>query len=132
MFVCCGLMSHSVMFHLYSDGTVVQFRNLDLLPGTQCHGQLGVFSVQSLPDTSTGTPEDVFNLLAIRLPTRGEGMAGIEPGSPYPQSSPLPLCRNSRRKQSMIHPEMIYISNIISEITIAKVYHNCVPVTEFF
>ena len=39
----------------------------------------------------TGTSEDVFNLLAIRGPTRGEGMPGIEPGSSDPQSSPLPL-----------------------------------------
>ena len=44
-----GLTSHSAMFQLYSDGTDVQFPNFDLLPGTQCHGQLGVFSVLSLP-----------------------------------------------------------------------------------
>ena len=43
-----------------------------------------------LPDTGTGTSADVFNLLAIRGPTRGEGMPGIEPGSSDPQSSPLP------------------------------------------
>ena len=47
--VGCGLTSHSAMFHLHSDGTVVQFPNLDLLPGTHRHGQLGVFSVPSLP-----------------------------------------------------------------------------------
>ena len=39
----------------------------------------------------TGTSKDVFNLLAIRGPTRGEGKPGIEPGSSDPQSSPLPL-----------------------------------------
>ena len=44
-----GLTSHSAIFQLYSDGTVVQFPNFDLLPGTQRHGQLGVFSVPSLP-----------------------------------------------------------------------------------
>ena len=33
--VCCSLTSHSAIFHLYSDGTFVQFPNLDLLPGTQ-------------------------------------------------------------------------------------------------
>ena len=35
-------------------------------------------------------PEDVFNLLAIRRPTRGEGMSGIEAGFSDPLSSPLP------------------------------------------
>ena len=34
--------------------------------------------------------KDVFNLLAIRGPTRGEGMPGIEPGFPDPQSNLLP------------------------------------------
>ena len=47
--VGCGLTSHSAILHLHSDGTVVQFPNLDLLPGTQRHRQLGVFSVPSLP-----------------------------------------------------------------------------------
>ena len=47
--VGCCLTSHSVIFQLYSDRTVVQFPNFDLLPGTQRHGQLGVFSVPSLP-----------------------------------------------------------------------------------
>ena len=35
--VCCGLTSDSAIFQLYSDGTVVQFQNLDLLLGTQRH-----------------------------------------------------------------------------------------------
>ena len=47
--VGCGLTSHSAIFQLYNDGTVVQFPNFDLLPGTQRNGQLGVFSVPSLP-----------------------------------------------------------------------------------
>ena len=80
-----GLTSHSAIFQLYSDGTVVQFPNFDLLPGTQRHGQLGVFSVPSLPRHGH---QDV-RVLAIRGPTRGEGMPGIEPGSSDPQSSPL-------------------------------------------
>ena len=46
---------------------------------------------QDYPDTSTGTPEDVFYLLAIKGPTRSEGKPGIEPGSSDPQLSPLPL-----------------------------------------
>ena len=37
-----------------------------------------------------GTSEDVFDLLAIRGPTRGEGMPGIEPVSSDQKSSPLP------------------------------------------
>ena len=32
--VCCGLMSHSAIFQLYGDGTVVKFPNLNLLPST--------------------------------------------------------------------------------------------------
>ena len=44
-----GLTSHLAIFQLYSDRRVVQFPNFDLLPGTQCHWQLGVFSVLSLP-----------------------------------------------------------------------------------
>ena len=43
------LFPYLSLFQLYSDGTVVQFRNLDLLPGTKCHGQLRVFSVPSQP-----------------------------------------------------------------------------------
>ena len=49
LLVGCCLTSHSAIFQLYSDGTVVQFPNFDLLPGTQRHGQLGVFSMPSLP-----------------------------------------------------------------------------------
>ena len=45
----CGLTSHLAIFKLYRDGTVVHFPNLDLLPGTQRNGQLGVVVVPSLP-----------------------------------------------------------------------------------
>ena len=38
LFVDCGLMSHSAIFQLYSDGTDVQFPNFDLLPGTHAMG----------------------------------------------------------------------------------------------
>ena len=38
--VGCSLTSHSAIFHLYGDGTFVQFPNIDLLPGTQRHGHL--------------------------------------------------------------------------------------------
>ena len=47
--VGCGLTLHSAIFQLYSDRIVVQFPNLDLLPGTQHHGQLGVLNMASLP-----------------------------------------------------------------------------------
>ena len=42
------ITSHSAIFQPNSDRTVVQFPNLDPLPGTH-HGQLGVLSLQSLP-----------------------------------------------------------------------------------
>ena len=42
----CGLTSHSAILQLYSDGTDVQFPNT---AGHPRHGQLGVFSVPSLP-----------------------------------------------------------------------------------
>ena len=38
LFVCCGFTSHSAIFQLYSDRTVVQFPNFDLLPGTHAMG----------------------------------------------------------------------------------------------
>ena len=47
--VDCDLTSHLAIFQLCSDGTVVQFPNFDLLPGTKRNGQLWVFSVPSLP-----------------------------------------------------------------------------------
>ena len=91
--VDCGLTSHSAIFQLYSDGTDVQFPNFDLHPR---HGQLGVFSVPSLPRHAHRDVRDVFYLLAIRGPTRGEGKRGIEPGSSDPKSSPLPLRHRGR------------------------------------
>ena len=33
-----GLTSHSAIFQHYSDGTVVQYHNFDLLPGTNAMG----------------------------------------------------------------------------------------------
>ena len=62
--VGCGFTSHSAIFQLYSDGTDAQFPNFDLLSGTQRHGQLGVFSVPSLPRhgqvTKTLIIDDIF------------------------------------------------------------------------
>ena len=49
--------------------------------------------------TRPGASEKVFNLLAIRRPARGEGLPGIEPGYPDPQSSPLPLCQRGEQAQ---------------------------------
>ena len=45
--------------------------------------------------------KDLFNLLANRG-AHGEGMLGIQPGSPDPQSSPLPLCHFGRPKRNKI------------------------------
>ena len=83
--VCC---SHSAIFQLKSHGKVVKLPNLDLLPGTQCHGQLGSYACRAYPDTETRSTEDVFFLLAVRGPTRDEGKPGIEPWS----SDPQPAC----------------------------------------
>ena len=58
--------------------------------GHPLHGQLGVFSVPSLPRHGHRDVRS-FYILAIRGPTRGEGKRGIEPGSSDPKSSPLPL-----------------------------------------
>ena len=96
--VDCGLTAHSAIFQLYSDGTVVQFPNFDLLPGTQLHGQLGVFSVPSLPQHGHRDVRRRFYLLAIRGPTHGEDMPGIEPGSSDPQSNSLPLRHRGGRE----------------------------------
>ena len=80
--------SHSAKFQLYmySDWTTVQFPNLDLLPGTHCHGQL-VFNMPSLSWHRHQDVGRIFNLLAIRGPTRSEGTPGIEPASPVLWSS---------------------------------------------
>ena len=90
--VDCDLTSHSAIFQLYSDRTDVQFPNFDLLPGTHAMGSWGSLACRAYLDTGTGASEDVFYLLAIIGPTRGEGKRGIEPGSSDPKSSPLPLC----------------------------------------
>ena len=51
---------HVAHVPVYSDGSVAQFQNLDLLSRTR-HGLLEVFNVQSQPpDTGTGTFKDVF------------------------------------------------------------------------
>ena len=42
--------------------------------------------------------EDLLKLLAIRGHTRSEDMPGIEPGSPDPKSSPLPLRQQGGRQ----------------------------------
>ena len=50
----------------------------------------------------TGTSEDVLDLFAIGELTLGEGMPGIEPGSPDPKSSLLPLrhCGGAQNKDN--------------------------------
>ena len=98
--VDCGLTSHPAIFQLYSDGTDVQFLNFDLHPR---HGQLGSLACRAYLDTGTRTSEDVFYLLAIRGPTRGEGKRGIEPGSSDPKSSPLPLRHRGGPEEEVGH-----------------------------
>ena len=51
----------------------------------------GFLTCRAHPDSFARTSDDIFNFLAVRGLTRDGGMQGIEPGSPYPQSSPLPL-----------------------------------------
>ena len=63
-----GLTSHSAIFQLYSDRTVVQFPNFSPAAG---HPMPRAARCRAYPDTGTGTSEDVFYLLAIRGPTRG-------------------------------------------------------------
>ena len=89
---CWGQTSHSAIFQVYTDGTVVQFQNLDLQPwAPNAFGRYGSWVYRAYPYTGTGTSEDVFYLLATRGPTRSESYPGIEPGSPDPQSSSLPI-----------------------------------------
>ena len=91
--VCFGLMSHSSIFQLYSDGTVVEFSNLDLLPGNQSHGHLGVFSVPSLPRHGHQT---FLTPCHQRTHTHwGYAMSGMEHASSNQQSSPLPPTKKS-------------------------------------
>ena len=87
--VYCGLKSYSAIFQLYSDGTVVQFLNLDLLPGTHRHGQLGVFSmhVLSLPQHGPWTSEDVIKFSFLPLESPHAMRARWEWNSPDPQSA---------------------------------------------
>ena len=86
-----GLTSYSAIFQLYGDGTVVQFSKFRPTTGHPTpwasRGLLCAKPTLTRPwDVSTH-----FNLLAIRQPTDGESMPGIEPRSPGPQSSLLLL-----------------------------------------
>ena len=107
------LTSHSAIFQLYSDGTIVQFPNLDLLTGTQRYGQLGVFRVPSLPQIKHQDMRRRLLPPCHQRPTRSEGMPGFEHKSSYPQSSPLPLCQRSGcfYKVSLYTPSMAYVQS---------------------
>ena len=84
--------SHSAIFQLFSDGTVVQlFQMLTCCRVPNAMGSYRSLACRAYPDIGTWMSEDVFNLLAIRGPICGEAMPGIDPGSSDPQSSPLPL-----------------------------------------
>ena len=92
--VVCGYVTFVNMSAiLWRDSNCCPFPNFDLLPGTQPHGQLGFFSVQSLPRHGNREIRRLFNLIAIRGPILGKCMPGIKSGSSHPQSSLLPLRR---------------------------------------
>ena len=55
-----GLTSCSAIFELYSDGTVVQFPNLDLLPGTPWAPRC-LQRAESTPTRESGRPVNRFN-----------------------------------------------------------------------
>ena len=71
--VCCGLMFHIAIFQLNIDRKIVQFPYLDLLPGTQHHGKVGVFRVQSLPRLG---PRDVQRRLLLHCHQRAHTWSG--------------------------------------------------------
>ena len=66
-------------------------QNFELLPGPTSWVSF-IILCQAYPDPSTSKSEDVdFSPFAIGVPTRGKlASLGIEPGSPDPQSNPLP------------------------------------------
>ena len=57
-------------FQLYCDGTVVQFSNLDLLPGTQRHGQLEARSLacRATQTRAPGRPKISLTSLPSEIP----------------------------------------------------------------
>ena len=81
-------------------GQFPSFQILTCCRSPNAMGSKGSLACRTYPDTGTGTSEDVFNILAIRGPTRGDVMLGIEPGSSDPQSSPLPLRHRGGHKHS--------------------------------
>ena len=100
----CWLVAVFHHIQLHSNGKVVLFPNLDLLLGTQCHGQLRVSWVPSLPwhqyRNFWRMSENVLNLLAIIGPT-SDKVCGES--NPDPQSSLLPLCKCGGPKLAKNH-----------------------------
>ena len=91
-------------------GQLSSFPNFDLLPGTLPHGQLGVFSLPSVPQHGHRDVRRRLYLLSIRGSTWGEGKPGIKLGSPDPQSSQLPLHHRSGQWTWKLHSNSaIYI-----------------------
>ena len=92
-----------------------------MLPDTRRYEQLGVFYVPSWPRHEYRTSKDVFNPL--------EGIPGVKPRSPDPQSRPLPLATGAvydvwmaATKINMIFShETIYVVSVIYE-GLAKFY----------
>ena len=88
--VCCGLTLHSLIFQLYSKRTCVRFTNLELLPGTQRNGELGVFNKSIITWRGYQDIRRRVQSSTIRGPIRGKGITGFKP-DPESQSSLLPL-----------------------------------------
>ena len=78
------LMSHSVIFQLYSDHddrTVVQSSNLDLLAGTHTIGSKGAFTCRAYPNTGPGH----LKRLLTSLPSDGPHAKRV-----HRESNPMP------------------------------------------
>ena len=65
--VGCGLTSHSAIFLLYSDGTVVRYQNLDMLLGTTPLAARGL-PCRYYPDTGPGHPKTSLTSLSSEGP----------------------------------------------------------------
>ena len=89
--VRCCLTSHSAIFPLNSGEALVLFPNVDMLPSTQRHVRLRVFSVPSIPRHGHRDVRRCISPACHQRATRGEDMPRIEPRSTDSQSSPLPL-----------------------------------------
>ena len=88
MLVGCGLTSHSAIFQLYSDGTVVQFSKFWPAAGYPTPWAIrGLWRAEPTPTRALGRPKTFFYLLATRVQTRGVGKLGIVRSTVQPATS---------------------------------------------